>query len=313
MKKYFYKNNKFRIIFTALIITLLSGCEKMDVLNPIGPVGESQRDLIYYSLYFMAGIIIVVFSVFTYVVIKYRANRKNRTDNDYAPDMHGKTWVEVTWFILPVIIVTALSIPTVQTLYQLEEPPESSNDEEPLVIYATSADWKWIFSYPEENIETVNHLYLPAERPVEFRLSSADSMASMWIPQIGGQKYSMAGMQNTQYLQADETGTYLGRNANFTGEGFTAQTFQVKVVTDTEFDGWVEDADASPELTKEKYDKILEPGLSEEMTFSSTHLDWVDHGKNEFRDYSVEQHEEKYGEELELKNVPGWNPNEIRE
>lgn len=309
-----YIRNKFSLLCLMGMVIFLTGCEQMAVFDPAGPVAESQKNLIYYSLYFMAGIVIVVFAAFTYLLIKYRANRKNRKESDYKPEIHGGTKLEVTWFVIPILIVTALSIPTVQTLFQLEEPPVSSEDDDPLVIYATSADWKWIFSYPEENIETVNHLSIPTGRAVEFRLSSADSMAAMWIPQLGGQKYNMAGMENTQYLQADDTGTYLGRNANFTGEGFAAQTFQVNAVESDEFNNWVTDIqDNSSELTKDEYDELLSPGLVDEMTFSSTHLDWVDHGKNEFRDYSVQQHKEEYEEVLELENTPGWNPNDLPE
>lgn len=308
----FYRKS---IIFSLMVLTLvLSGCSNLEVFDPAGPVAESQRDLIYYSLYFMAGIIIVVFTIFTVFVIKYRANRKGRKPEDYQPEMHGNMKLEIVWFLVPVLIVIALSIPTIKLLFELEEPPESSADKEPLVVYATSADWKWIFSYPEEDVETVNYLNIPTDRAIEFRLSSADSMASLWIPRLGGQKYTMAGMENVLYLQADEEGTFLGRNSNFTGEGFAAQTFEVNAVNQDEFDSWVENVqETEPKLTQEKYDEILAPSLSEEMTFSSTHLDWVDHGKNEHREYSVERHEEKYEEELDLHNHPGFNPNEISE
>lgn len=305
-------HNKVPLFGMMGLLIFLSGCENMDVLNPVGPVGESQRDLIYYSLYFMIGIIVVVYTIFTIVVIKYRKNRKNRKESDYKPEMDGNMVIEVIWVAIPIIIVIALSIPTIRLIFQLEEPPVSTEDQDPLVVYATSADWKWIFSYPEEDVETVNHLYIPTDRAIEFRLSSAESMASMWIPQLGGQKYNMAGMENRQYLQADETGTYLGRNANFTGEGFTAQTFNVNAVEEEEFDDWVTDVQENePELTQERYDEILAPGLEDRMTFSSTHLEWVHHGSNDGRDYAVERHRGKYGEEIELSNTPGWNPNEL--
>lgn len=303
----------FRISSLLFLIVFLSGCS-IDVFDPAGPVAESQRDLIFYSLFFVGGIILVVYSVFIFVVIKYRANRKNRKDSDYKPDMDGNILIEIIWVAIPVVIVTALSIPTITLLFDLEEPPVSSEDEEPLTVYATSADWKWFFSYPEEDIETVNHLYIPTGRAIDFRLSSADSMASMWIPQLGGQKYNMAGMENRQFLQADEAGTYLGRNANFTGEGFAAQTFHVNAVPEEDFDGWVEDVQQNePDLTQDRYDELLAPGLVDQMTFSSTHLEWVDHGKNEFRNYSIRRHGDKHEEGIELENKPGWNPNELPE
>ncbi|WP_100011208.1 cytochrome aa3 quinol oxidase subunit II [Lentibacillus sediminis] len=286
-------------------IVFLSGCE-LAVLDPAGPVAQSQKDLMIYSLYFMFGIIIVVFVAFGVMVFKYRDNKPNRKDEDYKPNLHGNTLIEVVWTVIPIIIVTALSIPTVTTLFELEKPPESSADKEPLVVYATSADWKWFFSYPEQGIETVNYLHIPTDRAIEFHLSSADSMASFWIPRLGGQKYGMAGMENILYLQADVPGTYNGRNANFNGEGFTAQTFEVQAQPQEQFDTWVQETqEQAPELTQDEYDSLLKPSLVEEMTFSSTHLQWVDHGTNAGRDYSIIRHRNAYDETLHIENVPG--------
>ncbi|SFB22048.1 cytochrome aa3-600 menaquinol oxidase subunit 2 [Lentibacillus halodurans] len=281
---------------------LLSGCSELTVLDPKGPVGESQKDLILYSLVFMMGIVVVVFSLFAFMVIKYR-DKPNRKENDYKPDLHGNRTLEIIWTIIPVMIVTALSIPTVSTLFDLEKPPESSNDQEPLVIYATSADWKWFFSYPEQGIETVNYLHIPTNRAIEFRLSSADSMASLWIPALGGQKYNMTGMETILYLQADEPGIYDGRNSNFNGEGFARQTFKVHAENSAEFQNWVASIqNEAPELTQNQYDSLLKPGLEGKMAFSSTHLAWVDHGTNEGRDYSVVRHWDAFGELLHLEN-----------
>ena len=56
----------------------------------------------------------------------------------------------------------------------MEATPQEYEDKDPLVIYASSSDWKWHFSYPEEDIETVNYLYIPTDRPLEFKLYSLD-------------------------------------------------------------------------------------------------------------------------------------------
>ena len=307
-------HKKWFTLVLFVFTSFLAGCEQIAVLDPIGPVGESQKNLILYAVIFMLGIIVVVYTIFTVVLFKYRANNPNRKESDYKPEQHGNTLIEVIWITIPVLIVIALSIPTINTIFALEEPPESSNDKEPLVVYATSADWKWIFSYPEQDIETVNYLHIPTDRAIEFRLSSAESMASFWVPQLGGQKYNMAGMENTLYLQADEEGVYKGRNANFTGEGFTAQTFNVHTQSEDEFNDWAENLqNEAPELTQAQYDEILAPGLSDEMSFSGTHLDYVHHGSNDGRDYAVERHAEKYGEGIELENEPGFAPDEINE
>lgn len=301
-KNYFFKSLSF-----VLLLLLLSGCGQLTVLDPKGPVAQSQYDLILFSTIFMIAIVIVVFVLVAYMIIRYR-DRPGRGDKDYDPDHHGNTKLEIIWTVIPIIIVIILSVPNVETLFELEKPPESSEDEEPLVIYATAADWKWFFSYPEQNIETVNYLHIPTDRAIEFRLSSADSMSALWIPALGGQKYNMAGMENTLYLQADEPGVYDGRNSNFNGEGFTKQTFKVYAESDEAFQNWVGEAQTeSPTLTQEKYDALLKPSLVDTMTFSSTHLEWVDHGSMDGSDYAVERHRNAYGDPLHLDNSDSKN------
>ncbi|SFE90113.1 cytochrome aa3 quinol oxidase subunit II [Alteribacillus iranensis] len=306
--------NKWFSFFLIGAVMLLSGCNQLVVFDPKGPVAQSQKDLIMYSLIFMMIIVVVVFVLFAFMVYKFR-DRPNRKSSDYDPDIHGNTMIEIIWTVIPLAIVIALSIPTVQTIYDLEKPSAEGTDEEPLVIYATSADWKWFFSYPEQNIETVNYLHIPTGRDIEFRLSSADSMAALWIPALGGQKYNMAGMETVLYLQADEPGVYDGRNSNFNGEGFAKQTFKVHAESKEQFEDWVQSIQIEkPALTQEQYDTLLEPGLTNTMAFSSTHLQWVDHGTNEGRDYSIERHEDAYGKLLHLENINKSNqPQEVGE
>src|SRR5699024_7772067 len=124
--------------------------------------------LIQYALVFMVGIVLLVFVLFGFMVFIYRV-QFHRKKVDYKSDIDEINNMEFVWTLVPVLIVMSLSIPTVKTLFELEKPPVSSESEVPLVIYATSADWKWFFSYPEQGIETVNYLHVPTDRPVEFK------------------------------------------------------------------------------------------------------------------------------------------------
>lgn len=269
----------FLVSLLAIVpILILSGCESMVVFNPQGPVAKSITDLINWSIVFMAIVCIVVFILFGTIVWKYRARKDNE---DYEPpEEHGSTLLEIVWTVIPFLIIIALTIPTVRTIYALEEIPKDYEDHEPVVINVTSADWKWIFSYPEEDIETVNYVNIPAGVPVEFKLTSAGTMQSFWIPALAGQKYTMYGAETELYVVADNPGTYLGQNTNFNGKGYAEMKFDVEAKTVEEYDEWVEEVKASaPELTEEKYREILKPTHLGRMTFSNTHLGWIDHGK----------------------------------
>ncbi|WP_028401099.1 cytochrome aa3 quinol oxidase subunit II [Ectobacillus panaciterrae] len=269
----------------SLIMTFLGGCQNLAVLNPQGPVAKSQYDLIVWSFALLLTVIAVVFILFTIVIIRYR----ERPDNmDYEPpEQHGSTLLEVVWTLVPVLIVIALSIPTVKTTFASEKPPVQSKDIKPIEIYVTSADWKWIFSYPEENIETVNYVNIPAGVPVKFKLTAIGPMNSFWVPELGGQKYTMDGMIMDLFLQADKPGEYSGRSANFSGKGFTDMEFQVVSQTQEDYNKWKKEVkDTAPKLSKDKYNEIIKPGVVGRMTFSSNHLNYVDPKSLEYCDYN---------------------------
>lgn len=264
-------------VYLSIILTImavLAGCEPVMVLDPKGPQAETISNVIWISIATMAIVVIVVFGMLIYIVTKYRASRQSA---DYEPPhIEGNPIVETIIVGIPIIIIIFLSIVTVKSTYEVEATPKGYEDQKPLIVYASSSDWKWHFSYPEENIETVNYLYIPTDRALEFRLYSYGPITSFWIPQLGGQKYAMSDMITTLHLAADVPGEYMGRNSNFSGKGFAENIFNVKAMPAEEFDKWVEDVKATAEpLTEKKFDELLEPGHLGQLTFSGTHLEFL--------------------------------------
>ncbi|HZG59526.1 MAG TPA: cytochrome aa3 quinol oxidase subunit II [Anoxybacillus sp.] len=280
------KLKKVFALLGAIIFPLLSGCEtNMVVFEPQGPAARSITQLINWSLIWMLLVVVVVFALFAFIVWKYR----ERPDNmDYEPpEEHGSTILEIVWTAIPILIIVALTIPTVKALYDLEKPPKGYEDQDPLVIHVTSADWKWIFSYPEQGIETVNYVNIPEDRPILFKLTSAGTMQSFWIPALAGQKYTMNKMETELYVVADHPGSYLGRNTNFNGRGYAHMEFEVLAQTPQEFEKWVREVkETAPKLTKEKYEEILLPTHLGRLTFSNTHLEWVNHADANSKTYT---------------------------
>ena len=127
----------------------------------------------------------------------------------------------------------------------------------------------------KKDIETVNYLYIPTNRPLEFKLYSFGPITSFWIPQLGGQKYAMSDMVTTLHLAADESGEYMGRNANFSGKGFAENTFNVEAMSPDKFDEWVKEVkETAKPITEVKFNELLEPGHLGQLTYTGTHLDF---------------------------------------
>lgn len=257
-------------LFLSLIL-LLPGCSSLTVLNPKGPAARTLSDTIIMSILVMLGILAVVYILFVFVLVKYRAKKSNE---GYIPaHEEGNKVLEAIWIIIPIIIVAFLSIVTVKTTNAVENVATEYEDQKPLVIYASSSNWKWHFSYPEEGIETVNYVNIPVHRAVEFRMYSFGTITSLWIPQLAGQKYAMSDMLTTLHLSADTEGSYIGKNANFSGKGFAHMEFEALVMNSQDYDEWVKEVKETAEpLTEDAFKELLAIEHIGRKTYSSTHL-----------------------------------------
>ena len=86
--------------------------------------------------------------------------------------MHHNSLIETIWFVVPILIVIALAVPTVKTLYDYEKPPQKTRTH---LWFTQCAGYKWFFAYPDQHIETVNTLTIPKDRPVVFKLQAMDT------------------------------------------------------------------------------------------------------------------------------------------
>lgn len=250
-----------------MLLIFLTGCDRRYlVFNPSGPVAQKELDLIILSAVLCAVVVIPVLGLLCYIVYRYRDKPGNKAS--YTPNWNDSKILEVIWWGIPIIIIGILGVYTAKTTYSLTKPPVSNV--EPITIQVTSLDWKWLFQYPDQKIATVNYAEIPAGVPVQFQLTSDQMMNSFWVPELGGQEYTMPGMAMRLWLQADRPGTYHGSGANFTGKGFAHMKFKVVAKPQAEFNEWTKKVKkSSPPLTQAKYNMLAKKGLAEKQSFSS--------------------------------------------
>ncbi|MFK7692487.1 cytochrome aa3 quinol oxidase subunit II [Paenibacillus sp. HJGM_3] len=256
------------LIAAASITLLLAGCDgsKYIVFDPKGPVAETQYRLIILSIVLCAIVVIPVIALMIFIVYRYRDKPGNKAP--YEPEWHDSKTLETIWWGIPIVIIGILGYFTVRDTYALEKVPV--HDATPVKIQVTSLDWKWLFTYPDQKIATVNYAEIPAGVPIIFELTSDAPMNSFWVPQLAGQEYSMPGMAMQMWLQADEPGEYDGKGANFTGKEFAHMQFKVIAKPQKEFEQWVQEVKLNaPALTQAGYDELAKPSRSDQATYSS--------------------------------------------
>lgn len=105
--------------------------------------------------------------------------------------------------------------------------------------------WRVSYEHDGERILSANEIHLPAGKPVEFVLTTADVIHSFWIPAIGGKMDMMPGRENRLILNPSTPGVYRGACAEFCGPSHALMAFAVVVHPPEEFDLWLA-AEARP-------------------------------------------------------------------
>lgn len=95
-------------------------------------------------------------------------------------------------------------------------------------IEAEARRWSWRFSYDHDSRpSTENVLHIPAGRPVDIAITTADVIHSFWVPRLAGKLDAIPGHVNVLRIEADAPGTYAGLSAEFSGRGYDDHTFAV--------------------------------------------------------------------------------------
>jgi cytochrome o ubiquinol oxidase subunit 2 len=247
------------ILMTAFfsgVALLLSSCEHLVVLNPKGLIARDEKDLLLISVLLMLIIVIPVIILTFVVAFKARATNLKAK---YTPDWGHSTMLEVVCWSVPIVIITGLAILTWFSTHRLDPYKPLVSHKEPLQIQVIALNWRWLFIYPKQNIATINTIEFPAGTPVQFLITSHGPMNGFQIAQLGGQIYAMAGMTTKLHLISEHPGEYRGNSVNYSGDGFANMHFVAKVVSQAEFDAWIQKAKQSPrQLTHALYyDKLL--------------------------------------------------------
>jgi cytochrome o ubiquinol oxidase subunit II len=220
---------------------LLSSCQK-GVLDPHGPVGTAERLMLYDATAIMLAVIVPVILLTLGFAWWFRSGNRHA---HYRPDWEYSGRIEVIVWAIPALVILFLGGIAWVGAHLLDPPRALRSNTQPLQVQVVSLDWQWLFIYPGQHIASLNHLVLPAGVPVRFSLTSTSVMNSFFIPQLGSQIYTMAGMSTHLNLQADDLGKYRGLSAQFSGEGFADMRFDVDAISPDSFQKWVGEVQAS--------------------------------------------------------------------
>lgn len=263
-------------LFGLIILSAITlvGCRAMTtgILNPKGIIAYEEKQLFFDSLALMLVIVVPVFIMSFTFIIRYHESHKT---SNYQPNWDHSILLETIWWSIPMIIIFFLGIITWTMSHKLDpyHPIEESKwAGRSMVIQAIALPWKWLFIYPEQGIATLNYLEIAKGQQVKFMFTNDNvPMSAFFIPQLGSQMYTMAGMRTRLNLIASKEGSYKGLDSQYNGNGFSDMHFDVKVVQPNELQRWFGKVKQSGEkLTPTVYQRLIQPSIKVPVHYYSS-------------------------------------------
>ncbi|MFO8233734.1 MAG: cytochrome c oxidase subunit II [Longimonas sp.] len=195
----------------------------------------AEVDGLFYFVYWASAIIFVgVVAAMIYFAYKYR----RRDPNDRPEPVKESRLLEISWIVVPTILVLLVFTWGFQTFVTLQTAPPNAYE-----IQGQAYSYGWSFEYPE-GAQTTDELYIPADRPVQVRLSSreGDVLHSFFLPQFRVKQDVLPNRYTSVWFEANEPGTYELFCTEYCGTGHSQMLGEVNVLPQDEFDEWMEEA-----------------------------------------------------------------------
>ncbi|MDP9072454.1 MAG: cytochrome c oxidase subunit II [Actinomycetota bacterium] len=226
------RSRAFAAVVAVGLLAAACGSESSpSTLDPKGPGAERIADVWWLMFGLAAAVYVVVASLIVAAAVRGRG-----TEGEGRPSrITDSTFIWVGGVIGPAAILGILAVVTVDATEDLRGEERRA----PLRVEVTGYRWWWDVRYPDEGIVTANEIHIPAGRPIDVRLRTADVIHSFWVPELAGKLDQIPGQLNVLRLQADRPGVYRGFCAEFCGLQHAKMQFLVIAEPAADFARWV--------------------------------------------------------------------------
>ena len=174
--------------------------------------------------------------------------RRRKGDSHLPAQMRYNNPIEALFTVVPLILVIGFFAFTARDMRAIEAPNNAE-----VKIEVIGKQWSWDFNYIQANVydsgiqsqykagKTDNFkdlptLYLPVNKRVEIILNSRDVNHSFYVVEFLYKKDLLPGKTNHVYFTPTKIGTYVGKCAELCGEYHSMMLFNVKVVSQSDYD-----------------------------------------------------------------------------
>lgn len=203
------------------------------------------------------GVGIIAWALLAWALVVYR---RRKGDDRLPAQMRYNNPIEALFTVVPLILVLGFFAFTARDMRAIEAP---NNPE--VIIEVIGKQWSWDFNYIQgnvydsgiqsqysagktDNFKDLPTLYLPVNKRVELVLNSRDVNHSFYVVEFLYKKDLLPGKTNHIYLTPTKIGEYVGKCAELCGEYHSMMLFNVKVVSESDYQRHLSDLQAAGQV-----------------------------------------------------------------
>jgi cytochrome c oxidase subunit II len=233
---------------------LLAGCKVPTFGEYQGATTQGRTETHLWQLFFIAGLVVggFVFLLIIWAIFRYR-----RRSEEMPRQTQYHTLLEVSYTVLPIIIVVILFVFTVFAENNVDATPAHPG----ATITVNAFQWGWEFEYPgaagagcanpatakdqSDCVKVIGQttqdptMVIPTGTEVQINLKSLDVLHGFYVPEFNFSRYASPGYTTSFDFNALHTGDFRGQCTQLCGLYHSLMFFNVKAVTQSQFTSWL--------------------------------------------------------------------------
>ena len=230
--------------------------------SPYGNYGHWIHDAVLMPLISIITLLVLVLLVV--VIVRY-----NRRANPIASRTSHNTLLEVAWTLVPVLILVAIAVPSIDLIAKQYKPAPANA----LTVKVTGNQWFWTYSYPDNGEfevnsymlnepgqrvvnagvreagskpwdgpsqhEVDNRMVIPAGEPVRLQITAADVIHSFGVASLWFKTDAVPGRINEKVLFVEKPGVYYGQCYELCGVKHAYMPVVIEALPRAQYNAWV--------------------------------------------------------------------------
>ena len=173
----------------------------------INPAFGDKVDLLYKIIFIVVAVMFFLTEgLLVWCMFKYRAKAGHK-----AQYIHGNKWAEITWTVIPGLMLLALGIGQAGTWAQVKSEFPDVDDPDTVVVQVFAQQFDWNFRYPgpdkqfgtEDDVVRRKDLVVPMGKKILLHMGSKDVIHSLFLPQVRVKQDVVPGMMTKTWFVAD--------------------------------------------------------------------------------------------------------------